>query len=194
MKHSFLAILGLALILGACGKNDQVAPIQNYPQTNPAPPPSNYNPNQSPYGGSYQPPTGGYPQPGTGYQQTPYPYNNGGGYFNPNLPQSGPFLPAYQQWNQSPQGGTSWNQTWNDGWVPYAEYYGYDEYDFDGFWNDYCQTQLNVGNSSWYVGINNQYDPLSDYYNGGGSYNWGGNGGGGVTWSSYNGGGGVYWF
>jgi len=119
----------IALALTACGKND----------------------------GIYQ---GGYGYMGQapapyGYAPAPQ-YGNG---FNPQMPagypsQYTPFVPIHNYMQGSPSTQQYWGQHWN-GWQNYAQYNGYNQYDFNRFWYDYCPQQWQ--GTQW----NNVYN----YYN-----------------------------
>ncbi len=110
------------LFFAACGKNEAVRPVGNYTPTYPqqtvpqAPPPM--------VGGGQ-----GYP-------------TNGNPYFVPNMPaqmpnQFYPWLPMYQYFQQQPQTVNIWINVWA-GWQGYAQQRGYNRYDFNRFWFDYC--------------------------------------------------------
>lgn len=129
-KGSYILLAFLMLALAACGKNEALFPIA-----------------QQPYGAPiYQAP--GYPSnPGYGY---PPGYGNNGYYpggFAPQMP-SGypsaytPFLPVDYYMRNHPQLAPQWPQMWNQ-WRTYADHYGYNPYDFNRFWFDYCPSSMN---------------------------------------------------
>jgi hypothetical protein len=132
-------LLAFLLIFAACGKNDAVRSVGN----------------SGPY------PQGPYPQapynPG-------YPPNGGGGYppFNPQMPpgmppQYTPFLPIDNYFRSQPQITNVYvNIIWPQ-WQQYANYYGYNPYDFNTFWYDYCPTTGYIDNSVYQYYDNNYY-------------------------------------
>ena len=140
-SSGMILMLSFCLLFSACGKNEPIANNGTgtgspyyYPQ---APVPPN---------GGYYPPPGGYP-----------PGGNGGGYFNPQMPQGmpnqyTPWLPIdnYFRYRQQPQ---AWVNIWMN-WQYYAQYRGYNQYDFSGFWFDYCPNQLS----------GTQFQPVYNYF------------------------------
>lgn len=123
------SFLSLFLFFSACGKNDPIVPTGTSGPYNP-----NYYP-QAPV-----PPNGGYYPPPGGYQGGNPPY------FNPTLPpgmppQYTPWLPIDNYFRQNPQTVNVWVNIWVN-WQNYAQYQGYDVYDFPRFWFDYCPSQL----------------------------------------------------
>jgi len=115
MKKWLLVFL---LLFAACGKNDAV---RNVGTGGPYAPQAPYNPN--------------YPQ---GPQNPQYPP------FNPQLPpgmppQYTPWLPVDNYFRQQPPQVTNvYINVILPQWQQYANYYGYNQYDFNTFWYDYC--------------------------------------------------------
>jgi hypothetical protein len=144
-----LIVVAIMILFSACGKNEAVRSVGNNP-------PPNYPPNQGPYNQAPMPPNGGYyPPPGGGG----YPAGGPPPYFQPVMPpqmppQYTPFLPIDYYFRQRPQLVNVYVNIWND-WRTYANYYGYNQYDFNGFWFDYCQT-------NWVGGY---YGDLYNYMN-----------------------------
>ncbi len=154
-KGSYILLALFVLALAACGKNEALFPIaqQPYGQSPYGQSPYGQSPygqpyGQSPYGPMYQAPgygAPGYPSnytPGYGYLPG---YGNNGYYpggFAPQMP-SGypsaytPFLPVDYYMRNNPQLAPQWPQIWNQ-WRNYANNYGYNPYDFNRFWFDYC--------------------------------------------------------
>ena len=113
-KLMWFAILAL---LAGCGKNDGFTSVGGY----------------------------GYPYGGGGYYGTP-PINQPPANL-PLPPQNYPppyqqmpqqFGPVYGYFAQQPQYMPYWNNLWQ-GWLNYAQPYGIYPYDWNTFWNGYCQ-------------------------------------------------------
>jgi len=112
MRHLLLVVL-LALFAGCSKDNFRSVPTQ------PVQPP-------------VQPPVVNPPIPPVG-QQPPINYQPPQGY-NQNFQL---FAPIYYYMQQNYQLQQQWLQMWQQ-WQMYAYYRGYNQYDFDGFWFDYC--------------------------------------------------------
>lgn len=147
LRRVIYLLLPLAIV--ACGKNDGVRALPY----GPAPAPG------SPY---FMPQA---PAPGGGFAPAPQ-FPNGGGYygggynpyFYPQQPtgygqQYYPFLPIHNYMMQNPYRQNYWQQHWN-GWQQYAGQHGYNQYDFNRFWFDYCPQQWSY----------TEWAPMYNYY------------------------------
>ena len=147
--RSILVLVALSILV-ACGKNDgvngggyQPVPVPPagggpIPQA-PPPPGGGYYPPPG-YGGGYSGGyPGGYPGGSPGYGPSSY--------FYPQMPTGypsryTPFVPIDNYMRRYPTTQHYWNNIWN-GWVDYSYQYGYDTYDFNTFWFDYCPQGMN---------------------------------------------------
>jgi len=135
----------VVLALSACGKNTGLVAG---PYLGQAPAPYGYAPAPqygNPYGG------------GAGYgnfypqQQMPSGYSN----------QYYPFMPIHNYMQSNPQLQNYWSGYWG-GWQNYANRNGYNQYDFNRFWYDYCPQQW--GNSNEWANFYNYYDQNFYYW------------------------------
>jgi len=114
-----LMSLAIVLLIVGCGKNDGFSAVSSNP----------YGYGTGPYGngtyGNYPQPPLNLPPPSPNY---PVP--------NPQMPQQ--FGPVYGYFAQQPQNLSYWNNMWQ-GWQQYAAPYNINIYDFNSFWNGYCQ-------------------------------------------------------
>jgi len=151
MRWRVCAVL-LLLVFVACGKNDGIRGVGAQPYPPPvvqAPPPP---------GGGYAPPPPGYMPPPM--PQYPNPNYQPPAYWVPTLPPGRttprytPFLPIDNYMRRTPQRHQRWIDFWA-GWQGYSRHRGYDEYDFNHFWFEYCPEQWE---GTDYAHVYNQLD------------------------------------